>query len=152
MGIKEKYMGLSKKYKLPSFNEINEEFEISSIEKEDFLLREIRRKIAEKLELYMKFLEEILQPETTLSNMYESKIFDDEERTEIFKIYKKLMFFNRLSIETAVNEDDKKSSEYINAIFKELDEIKERFSKFVAKAKESWLKDIDIKEELRYLG
>ena len=145
-------MGLCKKYKLPSFNEVNEEFEISDIDKDDFLLREIRRKIAEKLEIYMKFLEEILQPETTLSNMYESKIFNDAEREEIFKIYKKLMFLNRLSIETSVNEDDKKSSEYINIIFKEWNEIKSQFSKFVTKAKESWLKDIDIKEELRYLG
>ena len=146
MGIKERYQELRKKHKLPSFNEINKEFEISTIEKEEFLLREIRRKIAEKIEAYTKFLEDILHPDPpTTSNMYESRIFNDEDRNEIFKIYKRLMFFDRFSIETAVDEDDKKSSEYINAVFKEWGELKKQFLSFVKKSKESWLKDSDLK-------
>ena len=112
MKLKEKYQELGKKHKLPSFEEIDKEFEISTIDKDEFLLREIRRKIDEKIELYAKFLEEILQPETTLSNMYESKEFNEHERNEVFKLYKKLMFFYRLSMETSVGEDDSKTSDY----------------------------------------
>ena len=45
--IKKRYEELVKKYKLPSFTSLNNEFEISTIEHEEFLLREIRRKIDE---------------------------------------------------------------------------------------------------------
>jgi hypothetical protein len=152
MGIKEKYQELSKKHKLPSFDEIDNEFEISTIEKDDFLLREVRRKIAEKIEVYAKFLEEILQPEVTVCNMYESKAFDAKEREGLFKLYKKLMFLSRASVETAVNEDDNKTSEYINEVFKDWNQIKEDFLKFAKKSKECWLKESDIKEDLGYLG
>jgi hypothetical protein len=152
MKVKERYNELAKKHKLPAFDKIDKEFEISVIDKEAFLLREIRRKIIEKLESYAKFLEEILQPETTLSNMYEAKIFDDEERTEIFKLYKKLMSFDRSSLEISIDEDDEKTSEYITSIFDEWSDMKKKIAEFLKKSKEEWLKETDIKEELRYMG
>ncbi|MEE9525464.1 MAG: hypothetical protein V3V78_02545 [Candidatus Woesearchaeota archaeon] len=152
MKLKEKYQELSKKHNLPSFEELDKEFEISTIENEEFLLREVRRKIIEKIEAYTKFLEEILQPETTLANMYEAKVFDEDERNEIFKLYQRLMSLDRLSMELALDENDDKTSKFIKDFFEEWNEIKENLSKFVKKAKEEWLKETDIKEKLRYLG
>jgi hypothetical protein len=152
MGIKEKYSELQKRYKLPSFEEIDKEFEISKIEKDAFLLREVRRKIADRLKAYSEILENILQPDTTVTNLFESKIFNEEERNEIFSLYKKLMFFERFSVETSIDEDDKKSADFINAVFKDLGEIKKNFLKFIRQVKDNWLKDSDIKEELGYMG
>ncbi|MBR9691346.1 hypothetical protein GOV06_01030 [Candidatus Woesearchaeota archaeon] len=152
MGLKEKYQKLSKEHKLPSFEELDKEFEISKIEDEKFLLREVRRKIIEKIELYAKFLEEILNPDTTISNMHEAKIFNEEERERIFEFYKKLMYYDRLSIEVSIDEDDSKSSDYITGFYKEWSELKKEFSNFVKKAKESWLKDSNIKQESGYMG
>ena len=152
MGVKEDYTELSKKHKLPSFVEMEREFEISTLDEEGFLLREVRRKITEKVELYFKFLEEILQPETTVANMHESREFNEEEREKIFKLFSKLMFLYRLSMETSVNEDDQKSADYINTVFTDWDSIKDQFSKIVAKAKESWLNEKNIKEDLEYMG
>jgi len=151
MGIKEKYQELSKKYKLPSFNDIDNEFEISTIEEDAFLLREIRRKIAERIECYTDILENVLNPES-LTNMLEARIFDDNERNEIFKINQKLMFLSRLSVEISIGEDDKKSSDYINQVFSEWDGIKKQYLKFIRKIKDSWTKETDGKEELKYMG
>ena len=151
--IKKKYEDLEKKYKLPSFNNLNNEFEITTIEHEEFLLREIRRKIIEKMELYTKVLESLLQPNTdSLSDMYECRIFGDEEKDKLFKLFKRLMYFDRLSIETSIDENDKKSAEFINDIWKEWDKIKKELSIFIKKLKEEWLKETKIKEELGYLG
>ena len=152
MGVKEDYTELSKKHKLPSFAEMEREFEISTLDEEGFLLREVRRKITEKVELYFKFLEEILQPEITIANMHESREFNEEEREKIFKLFSKLMFLYRLSMETSVNEDDQKSADYINTVFTDWDNIKDQFSKIVAKAKESWINEKNIKEDLGYMG
>ena len=116
MEIKKKYQGSAKKYKLPSFDSINNEFEISTIDEEGFILREIRRKINEKIEVYTKVLNGLLQPETSLSDMYEYNVFNEEERDKMFKLFKRLMFFNRMSIETSIDEDDKKTSKFINDV------------------------------------
>lgn len=152
MEIKKRYQSLAKRYKLPSFDSINDEFEISTIEEKAFLLREIRRKMTERIELYTKILNGLLQPEAVLSDMYECRIFTDEEKEGIFDVYKRLMFLNRLSIDTAIDEDDKRTSKFINDVWKEWPKLKKKFSGFVKKMKDGWLKETKIKEELRYLG
>jgi hypothetical protein len=150
--IKEKYEELARKYNLPSFNILDNEFEISTIGEKEFLLREIRRKIVEKIEEYIKLLEGVLYPETNLCDTYECIIFSDEEKNGIFGLYKKLMFINRFSIETSIGEDDKKSSEFIKEAWKQWDGAKKEFLSYVKKIKESWLKEIKVKTELGYLG
>ncbi|MBW2966112.1 hypothetical protein KY342_03340 [Candidatus Woesearchaeota archaeon] len=152
MKIKEEYNKLKEKYNLPEFSDVDNEFEISIIEHEEFLLREIRRKITEKMEDYIKVLERILQPETVLSEMYECKIFTDEEKDVFFKLFRRLMFFDRLSVETSIDENDKKSAEFINDFWKDWGNIKKELSDFIKKLKEGWLKETKIKEELGYLG
>jgi hypothetical protein len=154
MTIKEDYEKLKGKYNLPNFKEIDNEFEVSTIDREEFLLREIRRKIDEKIELYVKVLERLLQPDpSSLSDMYECKIFEDDEKDELYQLFKKLMFFDRFSIETSIDETDKKTTEFINKFWKEWSSIKEKFSGFIKKTKESWLKETKIMDEERgYLG
>ena len=62
------------------------------------------------------------------------------------------MFLNRLSIESSIGEDDKKSSEFINEVWKQWDDIKKKLLPYVKKMKESWLKEMKVKTELGYLG
>ena len=152
MGIKEKYQELSKKHKLPPFKETDQEFEISTIEEEEFLLREIRRKIAEKIEAYSNILHSLIHPEANLCEMYECRAFTDGEKDNIFNIYKKLMFFSRYSIETSVDENDEKTAKFISDFWKDWGDIKKVLLPTMKKVKESWLKDIDVKEELGYMG
>jgi len=152
MKIKEKYLELSEKYNLPSFEEMDNEFEISTIEKDGFLLREIRRAIIDKIELYIKFLEELLSPETDVSSMYESSVFNEGDRNELFEVYKKFMFFHRFSIEVSIDEGDDKTSNYLNQFFKEWNDLKRRFLIIVKKTKGSWIKNIHINEKLGYMG
>jgi len=151
MTIKEEYNKLQKKYNLPNFEDMNNEFEIITIEKIDFLLREIRRKISEKIELLAKLLEGILQPETTLTHFKESNIFSDEEREEVYGLFRSLMFFHRASIETALNENDKKTADFINSFWKKWTKIKNNLEKTVKKVKDSWEKETEFKQELSYI-
>jgi hypothetical protein len=116
------------------------------------LLRETRRKITEKIELYIKVLDGLLNPEAGLCDMLECRVFSDEEKSKMFNLYKKLMFLDRLSVEVSIDEDDSKSSEFINEVWKQWDDVKKEFLVVVKKMKESWLKETDIKEELGYLG
>lgn len=152
MGIKGAFEDICKKHKLPSFDSLNNEFEINTIEESEFLLREIRRKIDDKIENFLKILEAILQPDTVLCDMHECRLFNDTEKKKIYDLYKKLRFFDRYSIQIAIDEDDKKTCEFVNDVMKDWNKVKEEMLWISKMLKESWLKDSDIKEELGYMG
>jgi hypothetical protein len=143
---------LLKKHNLPSFKELDNEFEISAIEKKEFILREIRRKITEKLELYAKLFESVLQIEPTLTTLNEMNALSDSEKEGLYKVFRKLMILDRLSVETSIDEDDKKSAEFIQKAYNDWEELKKEILPYIKKLKESWTKETKIKEILRYVG
>lgn len=150
--IKKDYEELRKKYSLPDFESLNNEFEVSSIENKQFLLKEIRRRITERLEAYAKLLEALLQPDTaSVSAMYECRFIEDDEKEKIYSIYKKLMIIDRNSIMASIG-DDKENSEFIKNSFEEWSKIKASIRPIVEKLKSTWENDKDIKEELGYFG
>jgi len=152
MGIKTKYGELQKKYNLPSYLDVNNDFEISSLEDEKFLLRTIRRKIAEKAEAYAKIIEPVLMPESTQASLHECQLFTEEEKKELYNLFKKMMYFDRLSIEISINETDEKTANFINEFWKEWGSIKSELTNIIKKLKEGWTKEISLKEEKSYLG
>ncbi|MBW2992589.1 hypothetical protein KY345_05210 [Candidatus Woesearchaeota archaeon] len=150
--IKTIYSELKKKHKdLPNFEDLDNEFEISAIE-EPFTLRNIRRKIIEKVEYYAKIIEELLQPETNLINMYETRVFAENEKEDIYNILKKLMFFTRLSAETALKADEKEDVNFLANFLKEWTKLKPSLLNIISRIKDSWEKETELKEDLGYFG
>lgn len=142
-----------KKYGLPSFKDLNNEFEIASIENENFLLREIISKVVDRTEFFSRLFEDLLQPDPSLlRSMQEAKIFNEEERKSIYAIYKKLMVINRKSVEVSLNRNEKEEANFINKTFDEWKELKTSISQIVDKIKDSWKKETYSKEKLSYLG
>lgn len=61
--LKERYQILEKKYFLPSFQKLNEDFEIDKIEREsDTFLRVVRKTMMEKIVNSLGFLEMLVNP------------------------------------------------------------------------------------------
>ena len=147
--IQEKYNKLKSKYRLPDFSEINNEFEISTIEQEDFLLREIRREIAERISFFADLIGGILNPEASASIM-EFGVLGDDDSKQAIELYKKLMYWVRYSAETSVFADDKKDAEFIKSIFEEWKSLKKEVAAMISKMKESW-RQKPKKEEDEYL-
>jgi len=81
--IKEAYDKLKKDHPiLPEFDKINKEFQLSTIENEDFLLSEIKGKIADTIEPVIQVIERVIQPDPNmLSDMYESTCSQKEKKT-----------------------------------------------------------------------
>lgn len=151
--IEEQYGKLKKKYNLPEFEELDNEFEISSIENEKFLLREIINKIVDRTDFFSRFFEDLLQPDPSLlRSMHEANIFNDEERKVIYSLYKKLMVIIRQSVEVSLNRSEKEEANFIKKTFDGWKGLKTSISKIVDKIKNSWKKETYSKEELGYLG
>ena len=151
--IEKQYNELKKKHKLPEFKEINNEFELSDLEETDFLVRSIIRRIAEKLDFYTTMLEEILQPDTSnLYAMHETRFFDEDEKKQMYDLYRKLMNFNRQSIELLLENNEKDKIGFISNFFGEWAALKNELLVFIKKMKASWKADIDTEEDIGYLG
>ena len=89
--FEEEYLELSKKYSLPEFKGICEDFDIEKIlEKEStFLLREIRRAMNEKLAAYINLFETLINPASppifVFSILRGIELKDKEKMKEIYK-------------------------------------------------------------------
>ena len=149
--IKKPYEELRKKHKLPKFEGL-EEFQISEIEDAKFLLSEIRVKIVEKLQDSQEFLSDILNPDTNLTNMYESKVFDNEEKKEVFDIFKRLMFWKRASLAASINNDDHANAQFIKDFTSEWPSLKPKLVEMVDRVKDSWETELEQTEKLGYFG
>lgn len=146
--IKQEYGKLCNRFKdLPSFDWLNKEFEIWTIEKPGMLTRQIRRRLNERLIFLCRILENLIYPslQNVLSS-YESNFFSDDEKKSFMELHRKLMVFERQNMLLDVNcnteEDD---VDFIISLVKEWAGFKSEVSKIIVKMEDSWRKE--IKEE-----
>jgi hypothetical protein len=150
--MKDRYESLKKKHSLPSFEALDNDFEIFSIEEDQILLREVRERIVDKIELAIKMFEDILHPDSGFASYKEAAIFTDNDRDMANLIYKKLMYYHRYAKELSFGDSDELNAKYINEFMKEWPELKKGILKFIRMMKDSWLKDIPKKLNLGYMG
>ena len=137
--IKQEYGNL--KHKLPNFKDLDNEFELSNANIKDntFLVRNVRRKVNEKVIFYCRIIEGLLYPnQNNFVGMFEIKSFTDEEKKSISDIYKKLMQYERESLSIDVNSDEKKDVNYINNLWGDWQGFKKELIKITEKMKNSW--------------
>ena len=152
--VKKDYEVLKKKYNLPDFEVLDKEFEISTIEKPDFLLRNIKKKISEKLELAAELLTKLIQPETTsIADLYEYRCFSEKEKKKIFELYSKVLYLHRKLLETDLILDDTEDANIIMHAAKEWPELRKQLIPFVKSLEACWEKTPESEHVAReYLG
>ncbi|MFH1182108.1 MAG: hypothetical protein V1702_04075 [Candidatus Woesearchaeota archaeon] len=152
MALKAKYEPLQKKYNLPSFEQLDREFEISCIESEDSPLREIRKKIDEKIKAMRTLLEEVLQPETNLAGIYESRAFSEDEKKTLFELYRKIMSKERKCVELLIRNDEQADAAFIKSFSAEWETLKKELAKAADKLRDYWENEKEVHEKLGYFG
>lgn len=147
------YEFLKKRYGLPEFALLDNEFEISSIEQESFVLKNICKKIREKIENIVSVVEKLIQPTAECySDFYEYKFFKNSERDALFVLFKELMHTHRSILELEIIEDEKAYAEFIKQLFLNWHEMKKSLLPVFAKLKSVWKETAEEKEKLEYLG
>ena len=91
--LKQDYKKIEKKYSLPIFEQLNEDFHIEKLAEleTEFLIREIRKFMAERIGSYLRFVETLLQPGNSPMFIFSIvKLLDSVDKDRLTKIYKKL--------------------------------------------------------------
>jgi len=125
--VKKQYEPLKKKYKLPEFSKLNEEFEIEKVqEKEtDFLLREIRRAISEKIAAFLRFFELYVNPQAApVFVLVSLKNLAAKEKEIIEKAYKELVALELAAVSLDISYNEPREAQAILRVFKKWQELK----------------------------
>ena len=125
--IKKRYAPLMNKYKLPSFSELNKEFEIEKIQEHEteFMLREVRKNVGEKIGAFLRFLETILNPVVAPVFILNSlKNLSNRDKELIKKNYEALVELEIKAISLDVEYDEKKEAEFIKEAYKKWQDAK----------------------------
>lgn len=151
--LKKEYESLRNKHKLPSFQELNEDFEVDKIDKEnDTLLRVVRKVMMDKIIYALSFTEMLLNPVNAprVYFMY-IKNMTSEDKETLDKIYDVLGELNLLAFNLEISYSEEKEAEQIRRISQNWGSVKPLFGKIFDNMLVS-LKSNDIKKEKSYFG
>jgi hypothetical protein len=119
--LKEDYFILEKKYALPSFHNLNQEFEIEDLAETetDFLLRGIRKAILEKIGFFSKFIEILVNPGegSSLFAFSIAKTLSQEDRKKLVEIYERISKFQLDSIKRDLSYLEVEEADFIKKIY-----------------------------------
>ena len=145
--FKKKYSEFQIKYNLPIFEELNNCFQIekASENETDFILREIRKVIADGLFNYSRFVESLLNPANVPMFVFSIiKTLGVKEKEKLTEIYKKLAKREIDLIELDINSTEEKEAEFIQGSFQLWQEMKKDFLEIIKVVKKNW--DTEVEE------
>ncbi|MBU3907313.1 MAG: hypothetical protein KKA64_03625 [Nanoarchaeota archaeon] len=127
--LKKEYEILQKKHNLPSFKELNEEFSVEKVTEveTDYLLREMRRYIADKISNYMRLVETMLNPVNAPMSVFSMiKTLGTSDKKLLLEAYKKMVEIEIKLMKIDIEYSEKGEAEFIKFVFDSWQEIKKK--------------------------
>lgn len=152
--LKKRYAIYEKKYKLPSWKQICEDFDIERVVERDtdYLLREIRKVVVDKVVSYLRFFELILNPANApLFFLMLIKGMNGNDKKLVENIYFKLGGFEIQVISLDIEYSEKAEAEFLSKIYIEWQSVKDDMKKFSEVVMRNWNSKGERKEK-GYLG
>jgi hypothetical protein len=152
--LKEEYKKIEEKFELPSFEKLEEDFDMEKIldKGEGLLVRDVRRVILEKLSSYLHLFETLINPASPPMFVFTfMKNLSEQDKKEIKAIYKEL---SRLQIETIKLDtifDEKKEVSFIKRAHSQWQDLKKRVYALVETFEKEFEKNTETKEK-SYFG
>jgi len=139
--LKQQYKVMQEKYSLPSFDELNRDFQIEKATEyeTDFILREIRRYVTDKFFNYLRFIESILTPNNAPMFVFAiTKTLGIKEREKLIELYKKIAKVDIDLIELDIEYSEEKEAGSIKKYYEMWKSIKNELLEIVEVIKKNW--------------
>lgn len=150
--MKRQYEELRKKYDLPEYDVLAKNFEIDSISKDDNIIREILKKVFDKIDFYTRTMESLIQPDVGYSCMKEASGLNSADMSNVNKLYIQGMYIIRKFSEFGVEYNEKEAANFLKEIIVEWESIKPELKRILNKLKMIWKKQHTSKQDRGYLG
>lgn len=152
--FKERYSEIQTKHNLPSFEKLNQDFHIEKLcrVESDYMIREIRKFMSEKLQNYSRFFESILNPSGASMFIYSIlKIIHEDDKKTLLEVYKKLSRTEVDLIELDVNFSEQKEIDFVKNFYALWQDIKKDITRILGSVKKNWDKESE-KDTNAYFG
>lgn len=139
--LKDAYKVIQKKYKLPSFRDMNEDFHIEKIAESEteLIISEVRKFVADKLANYMRFVENLLNPVNVPMFIFSFvKALDTHDKKTLEEIYKGLLKMELSFIELDLEFKEEKEANFIIDSFKFWQDIKQEMLNIMNRIRMKW--------------
>jgi hypothetical protein len=139
--LKKDYLVLEKKYNLPSFERLNEDFQIEKIDgtETDMLLREVRKHIVDKFSNYLRFIETLLNPSNAPLFVYSLvKTLTNEDRNTLNDLYKRMARSEVKIVKLDLSYSEKNESEFIKETYELWQDVKKNLMAILNIIEERW--------------
>jgi hypothetical protein len=146
--LKEDYKIVQKKYSLPDFKEMNEEFQIERIAENEteILIREVRKFVMEKFSNYLRFIESVLNPANSPYFIFSIvKTLGNTEKEKLSEIHKQITKFEIEVLILDTKFDERDEAKLIKDSYVEWQKIKKDFLEIVEVVKKNL--DNELKEK-----
>jgi hypothetical protein len=116
--LKSSYESLKKKYSLPEFKFLNENFEIENIDPDsEILLKVIRKHATEKIFYILRTLETFMNPSNAPLFIFNIiKLLNNFEKELIKKLYNKIVVYEVEAFGLEAEYDEKNEAEFVKRV------------------------------------
>ncbi len=138
--LKGEYSKLQKKYSLPPFEKLNEDFGIekASESESEIPIREIRKQISEKIYNYLRLVETLINPvNAPMSILSVVKTLGSEDRDKLAEVYKKFVKSELQLVLTDIEFSEEREAEFIKETFKTWQEAKKEMIDVLGKVEKN---------------
>ncbi len=155
--VKESYKNLQSKLNLPTYEELDKEFELLYTHEIFEIARPlvfVRRRMYDRIGNVCGMIQGILQPNPgSPISLEESSFFSKEEKQkEFINLLKDLMYYERKASELDLDSTDEQEAKFIKELFSKWKEVKPQLKKIASKLSEGWKKEPEEKKDHSYLG
>ncbi|MFP4119105.1 MAG: hypothetical protein ACLFTH_03560 [Candidatus Woesearchaeota archaeon] len=137
---------------LPSREEFENMFGTCDLEESDDIIENMIDHIIDYLDKYSSFLENLLQPDSSLVAMRESSVVDDATRVELYNLFKKIIYHKRLSLKVMLNPKNEYRIEYLKSLISFWKEINFQLEKHVDDVLSVWKQQESEEPSQAYFG
>ena len=142
MNLKESYFPYSDKYDLPSYDILDEEYELlyfQPICEIRYPLRFIRRRIIDKMNMFIHFFQNIIYPISgSIVSLEENNFLTEDDKKEVVELLKKMISLERESLLLDIDHDESSDGEFIQKVHVQWLSFKPRLVFFIHKLQKEW--------------
>ena len=139
--LKKEYDKIQKKYKLPSYKELNEDFGIEKLSETDteLLTRELRKFVGDYLSRVLRTIESLLSPSNVPMFVFSIvKSIDAEDKKKLSDMYKELAKSEVKFIKLDFGFNEEKEAEFVKDSYNVWQTTKKDFLKIMEKVDMKW--------------
>jgi hypothetical protein len=139
--FKKNYSKIQQKHGLPEFDDLNCEFSIEKLTEveSDFLIREIRKFLSDKLSNYLRFIEAIIHPVNSPMFVFAMiKVMGEGDKEKLTEVYKKLAKHEVEFVQLDLNFDEEKEAKFIKDSYNLWKEIKKEIGEVIDLVLKNW--------------